>query len=159
MKDSSENWLAADITAEVRRTASVFGSRNRQEFRRLHDMVSRAAPQQVFFGLMNVFLEKEFEAQQLSGRLLMGLQPKLQQPLDQIIRPVLESWNVSVEELPFYLARKAGMTQLLATLSSLESEPLSDSGTQAVKTFRYWLRQHSAQLTVQSDAAAPRRLT
>jgi hypothetical protein len=56
-----------------------------------------------------------------------------------VIRHALTGWEVSVEELPWYLAIVCGEDAVWEALQTLDAEPLSNRERNVLHTFRYWL--------------------
>lgn len=82
-----------------------------------------------------------FGDQEYAGRLLVDLRPSPRQPLDEIIRAVLPTWNVSVEQLPLFLADTFGADEVTSTSSRLMADYPSDSREQrSLDTIRWWIR-------------------
>ena len=70
----------------------------------------------------------------------MELRPSPHQPLDEIIRAVLPTWNVSVEQLPFFLADTFSADEVARATSRLKGDYPADSREQkALDTIRWWI--------------------
>jgi hypothetical protein len=82
-----------------------------------------------------------FGDQEYAGRLLVDLRPSPRQSLDEIIRMVLPTWNVSVEQLPKFLADTFGTDELTRISSRLMSDYPTDSREhRSLDTMRWWVR-------------------
>ena len=142
-------FMEADrITQKIIEKGKRVGSRNPQEYRLLHRKLSHSSRKDTFFGLISVFqqpldADAVFPCQELAGRLLLGLKPKCYLEPEQIIESVLETYNASIEELPWYLAEKHGMETVLDAIEQVESKPISDRGKKVLNTFRYWLQSYN----------------
>lgn len=134
------SWLAPEITARITAVADDYSPSNPQQLKQLHTALCRAAPREVYFGIMGVFLTPRYGPQEVAGRLLIGIGSRPREPLETIIRNVLGTWDFSVEQLPWYLADKFGGSEVLSTLASLEGEGnRTEQELVAIGTFRFWL--------------------
>jgi hypothetical protein len=82
---------------------------------------------------------RRYQQQALAGGILLRLRPPCPLPACEAIRNVLGGWEVSVEELPWYLALACGEDAIWNAMTQLEAEPLGDRPRLALHTFRYWL--------------------
>ncbi len=132
----------ADIHRAVAERAHQRGSHNTQDFAHLKQWLSTAEPDEVFWGLLQPFLkpndDTSYDVQALSARLLLCLNPPCQVDLKILIQQIA-AYNLSVEELPWYLAKQFGATQLLATLERLSAEIENARPSRLVVTFKYWI--------------------
>jgi len=98
----------------------------------------------VFDALYGVFLDKSrgerhFSDQEIAGKMLFELQPKIDRELKPLVRDCLENWNLSVEELPFYFRDVFGKESLELVVNQIEtSEVLTEYESRAIKTIRWW---------------------
>ncbi|HEV7784837.1 MAG TPA: hypothetical protein VGQ28_05840, partial [Thermoanaerobaculia bacterium] len=97
-----------------------------------------------FWGLYQNFTAqpvetRRYQQQALAGGILLRLRPPCPLPACEAIRNVLGGWEVSVEELPWYLALACGEDAIWNAMTQLEAEPLGDRPRLALHTFRYWL--------------------
>lgn len=134
------SWSTSEITNRIVDAADNYSPSNPQQLKLLHTALCHAVPKEVYFGIMATFRVPRFGPQEVAGRLLIGIKPRPRQSLETIVRDLLPTWDLSVEELPWYLAEKFGANELRATLDALEVE---DSRTEqelvAIRTFRFWL--------------------
>lgn len=137
-------WTAAEITERIKAAAARYGSGNPQQIQQFLWALERADPDETCRGLLGVFQENDFECQQFAGLLLARLQPPCKDDLQRIVYSVLATWNLSVEELPFYLARAFGRPALLDALHDMERETRSETEQRAIATFRFWLGRSEA---------------
>jgi hypothetical protein len=134
-----------DVTRLIIDRASLFGAVNAQQLRQLQDRLSKEDGSAVSRGLLDVFIScdappKGSAAQELAGALLetaMVLEPE---SLDDYLRAVLPLYELSVEQLPEYLARAAGLEQFLAALDRIDSEGLSENDRRSIRTMKFWLK-------------------
>lgn len=67
--------------------------------------------------------------------------PGTDRPLRPMIRKSLALWNPSVEEWPYYLCRRFGISVVSEMIDQIAAtEALNETEQRAIETFRYWLR-------------------
>jgi hypothetical protein len=135
------------ISELVNERANRFGTTNHQELRFIRDHLRQVQPAELFFGLLQVFCSSEGEStesqrQELAGRLLLDLMPPCELPPEQVIRVVLQSYALSVEELPWYLLRQFGERVLTTAFDKCSVGPLSSRETRSLETMRFWVRNY-----------------
>lgn len=82
-----------------------------------------------------------FRSQTLAGKLLVLSQPVCALPLEAVLRPCLPTWNISVEQLPFYLGRAFGAGTVVQLARDLKVEFEEDSReAEALRAVIWWLR-------------------
>jgi len=133
-----------DVTRLIINSASRFGSRNPQQICQLRDRLSKVDGSFVALGLLDVFLDsdlppKESAAQELAGELLETAILLAPESLENYIRAVLPRYELSVQQLPKYLARTVGLRTLIETLDCIENEVLPENWLRACKTLKFWL--------------------
>ena len=136
-------WTAEQIVKKIRDVAATYG-RNPQQFRQLEAAMRSSAPVEVFEGLLRVFQEAgnptlRFEEQEYAGEMLWFLKPPCGRPLAEVLRSVLGNYDLSVEELPWYLAEQHGKETVKAALAALSTESLTVRELRSLKTLDYWL--------------------
>jgi hypothetical protein len=92
--------------------------------------------------LFSVFADecRSFRDQETAGRLLVSLNPKPTLPLEEILRSVAATWNVSVEQLPFYLRDMFGRDEVAEVADRLSGEYPQDSReARAMSTVCWWI--------------------
>ena len=137
--------LAAQITEKVLDVADRFGSRNPQQLKQLKFVFSKRDPEEVFEGLFSVLCmdcKNKFERHQLAGELLYSVRPRLHLELLDRIHLTLASWNVSVEEWPWYLVDLCGLDRVLSAASDLEAYPLSEDERRRLNTLVWWAKRY-----------------
>lgn len=106
----------------------------------------------LFDVLYGVFLDTnrpdaQFEDQQVAGMLLYDLKPVCHLPLKLAIRQSLDTWNRSVEELPWYFCTVFGKNAVLNALDEIEQDgALTEHEQTCLETYRYWLRADESRL-------------
>jgi hypothetical protein len=71
--------------------------------------------------------------------LLHRVSPKCPIPCRDAIREMLTDWDVSIEELPFYLADQFGTQQVLTTVDELELSITDKTQLTMLSVIRYWI--------------------
>lgn len=78
--------------------------------------------------------------QETAGKLLIETQPECFDSLEGILRSVISTWNVSVEQLPYYLEHVFGHDKVIEATAQLEPEYRENSTeTNALRVLRWWL--------------------
>jgi hypothetical protein len=96
---------------------------------------------EAFFG---VFLDpsrpdSRFEDQEAAGGMLWKLKPHCHIDLPQAIMAVLPTYDLSIEELPWYYAEIFGKEIVYSTAKTLLSQEHNKQGQETLKTFLFWL--------------------
>ncbi len=133
-----------DIFQRVLAIADRFGADNPQEFRLLSSQLARAEPDEVVAGLLLAASgghpeQASSERQELAGRLLANLNPQGELDLARSLREILPAHDLSVEEIPRYLAGRCGREAVLPELRLIESTCLDTRTVASAKTMRWWL--------------------
>lgn len=136
---------ATEIAALVVERASRFGEQNSQQFKQLCLRLEHMEQAEVARGLLQVFTEgsappEGSAAQELAGRLLGSLRPKVDFNLLLVVRAALPRYELSVEQFPEYLRFLFGEEHVLLAINKLEHEQLSDYERRALHTIRFWVR-------------------
>lgn len=95
-----------------------------------------------FHAILSVFTESNVYAdQQSAGKLLVDYKPQCDDSLTEILTSIAPTWNLSVEELPFYLSDVFG-AQVVATSAIMLSEEMAENSTErkALETVAWWLK-------------------
>lgn len=134
----------ATIASLVAGSAERYGGDSARELGDLAHLLGTAEPLELFWGLYPSFTtqnveSRRYQQQALAGSLLLRLRPPCPLPAVDAIRNVLGGWEVSVEELPWYLALACGEDAVWKAMTELEAEPLDDRKRLVLHTFRYWL--------------------
>ncbi|HSS77202.1 MAG TPA: hypothetical protein VLV54_10705 [Thermoanaerobaculia bacterium] len=134
----------ATIASLVAGSAERYGGDSACELDDLSKILEPAEPLEVFWGLYQSFTTQPVESrryprQSLAAGLLLRLRPPCPLPAYTAIRDVLGGWEVSVEELPWYIALVCGEDAVWNAMTQLETEPLTDRERLVLHIFRYWL--------------------
>ena len=131
------------VKDKVVHSADKYGSTNPQQLKQLRLVLDKCEKEELFEGLYSVFLEENenyFQRQQLAGNLLYSLKPRLRLKLYDVIKNCLNTYNLSIEELPWYLSELCGRNRVLEVIDKISSEELSDREIESLNTFKFWLR-------------------
>lgn len=134
-----------EIYEKVTISADRFGASNPQQFAFFAFVLAKCEQQQVAKALINIFTkENSYERQELGGQLLVKIRPLYAADVHSIIQSVLGHWNLSVEQLPHYLASTYGADICNQCLKKiLENEP-DESKRKELETMLWWIRnQHN----------------
>ena len=113
-----------------------------QSLRHLMLKLKKVDSEKVLDGLLGVFLgdgENSFRGQAAAGGLLWKLKPEYKRNLREDIRRSLQTWDVSVEELPWYFAEVAGVDKVRDEVRAILAEPLDETSRKVAETYLYWL--------------------
>lgn len=135
-----------DLGHEVRTRAARFGGSNPQQLEYLLNVVARMPADKCVPALLSIFAEGDgseayYEQQQLAGSLLMGSSHKCPISPRDVLSLVLGHWNLSIEELPYFLERSFGRNAVQEAVSHLKSEPQTAAALRQLDTISWWLRQ------------------
>jgi hypothetical protein len=98
-----------------------------------------------FDSLLGLFTETcgadTYTDQEVAGRLLVDVMPECHRSLDDVLKSVSSTWNVSVEQLPYYLAEKFGRETVIdAATTMAKNLPSESRESRALDTITWWLR-------------------
>lgn len=130
--------VAAAFLERLDRACQTWGEVNPQEFAQLVRDLERVASPLQFEVLAQAFADDHYLKQEYVGRLLARLNPPCSRPLNELLPQLLPGWNLSIEQLPRYLAGVFGRAALLDALDTVDRT--GAQGHTKTKTVRYWLR-------------------
>jgi hypothetical protein len=85
--------------------------------------------------------EWAFTNQEIAGRLLRDICPPCVRPLNDVLQSIASTWNVSVEQLPFYLRDVFGSEAVVEAADKLAGEyPKNSRESRALETVKWWLK-------------------
>jgi hypothetical protein len=119
---------------------------NKHSLHQLRMMVQQLPPAQRAEALLGVFSDlgrapDSYGPQNVAGDLLVSLQPRPRQSLDEILNATAAVWNVSVEQLPFYLRDVFGGAAVIEAAERLAGQHSPESReARALGTMVWWLR-------------------
>lgn len=133
------------ICRRVVETAERFGAGNPQETKLLMAELGKCEAREVLAGLLLVFSSSDpatdatYVKQELAGRLLAKLAPRGPIDLAQVLRAVLPGYNLSIEQVPQYLAMRCGKDAVVRELRHIETNEATSRVGVAARTMRWWL--------------------
>lgn len=133
----------SEIYERVTRLADRFGSRNPQQVSFLFSILAKCEQQQLAKTLIDIFTqENSCERQELSGALLIELKPRYVADLRTVIQSVLVHWDISVEQLRYYLAFIYGADSFKKCLADILEDDLDDNKRKKLQTMLWWMRNY-----------------
>lgn len=89
----------------------------------------------------------DFAVQQDCSRFLPEVVADCVIPIDCVLREIASTWNLSVEELPYFLADVYGAEIVIATCGTLALQYSDDSyDRRALNTIAWWLKPRADQV-------------
>jgi hypothetical protein len=133
------------IIEGIRSSADKYGSSNKQQRTQLVSRLKNASERELFFGLFSFFYDPElqdnqYERQQLAGTFLFSIKPDCPLNLDGAIYAIPAYWDLSVEELPWYLCEKFGQTEVQAFIEDLLPDVEEGDIKNSFKTMLFWTK-------------------
>lgn len=132
-----------EITKAVIEFAKIYGLGKNREYKSLHSAICSASKYDRYFGLMGVFKcemrDKRTLIQTFAGRMLLKITPKAMESCESAIFSLLTYWDVSAEEVIFYLSDQHGKDRLLSVVASMRKGNLPVRDLAVLKTIGYWL--------------------
>jgi len=120
-------------TPEEKSEAERFFKRVREEIRRLDDA-------QQFDILFAVAVKPQWEAPSYTAALLLReLSPACPLDCEDAVRALLSDWDVSIEEVPFYLAARFGPARVRQAVAELSRGVTDRSKKTNLETVLYWV--------------------
>jgi hypothetical protein len=135
------------LRMEVKQIQSEFfkainGSNGWQSLQHLMLKLKKEDPEKVLDALLGVFFgisDSHFRGQAAAGGLLWKLKPEYKRNLREDIKCSLQSWDISVEELPWYFAEVIGIEKVREEVKSILTETLDETSRKRAETYLYWL--------------------
>lgn len=139
-KPKTPEDLENEIYSSVNKLSQIGNLRVRQ----LIKVISDTNDEIIIEGILKVFEGKNnrltiYEDQKNAGLILKTLNPKTKMSAESILHRVLENWNKSVEELPFWLRQNYGNETLKRTIIAIENQKLSTIEEDKLQTLKWWL--------------------
>jgi len=136
-------WDRHTIIEKVSNSADKYGSSNSQQFKQLLFSCGKASDREMFFGLFSFFYdpalqENSYNRQQLAGTILFQLFPACPLKLDGVIYAIPKYWDLSVEEVPWYLCKTFGKVAVQSFLEELIPDVEHNELKQSFKTMLFW---------------------
>ncbi len=142
-----------DIVREVSARARKYGGLNPQQQKYLLICLDKIHSNEVVPALFSIFArttdpesEHSFQEQQLAGYLLLFGRHSCPVPLKDALIMLLDGWNVSIEEVPWYLAREFGQAAVLNCIAGLLESQISEQRQRILQTLDFWVRSYKPKL-------------
>ena len=133
----------SEIATAVVEFASEYGLGKTPEFKHLYNSITSSARRERYFGLMRVFSfdirEQRTLIQTFAGRLLLKIKPKPFESCEEALFRLLPHWDVSAEEVIYYLREQFGKPTVLSAVANLKLGKLSERELAQLETVVYWL--------------------
>jgi hypothetical protein len=136
-----------NVAEEVTARAREHGGCDPQQRRYLLSRLAEMAEKEVVPGLLSVFHQcsdpespQAIQEQELAGYLLLQGEHSCPLPLQDALLMLLDGWNVSVEEVPWYLVREFGQDAVRSCISSLLESHVTERHQRALRTLYFWVR-------------------
>jgi hypothetical protein len=75
----------------------------------------------------------------MSAYALHALNPPCRLSVDDAVASLLPAWDISIEEVPLYLARQFGRAAILANVERLRTRDLDEIALTRLRTIEYWV--------------------
>jgi hypothetical protein len=141
-------WTSETVVSKLYEAVDTAGHLDEQRLEQWLEVLRRQPGDEAFDALMEVFCNADRPAsryldQEYAGRLLLALKPPSPSNVQAVIKRILPTWNLSIEELPWYFEEVIGRDALLAALDALDTQVCSEQERKAIETFRFWIRARS----------------
>ena len=139
------SWTIDAIIDRIRARTKTPGFVDWQQVHFLCDVASHLDPDTVVARLLDYSRNDthddrhDFLAQEYVGKILWELRPKCTIPPADLLRPILKTYEHSVEEIACYLAANYGPDTVERTLDKLSDESLTAAEQRSIHVLRYWL--------------------
>lgn len=142
------NEIMALTTKQQRFVDAIIESPNSHRTAILDKLFVEIPDEERFGALLHLFTSaNDFAAQQACSRFLPEVVADCVLPIDYVLRQIASTWNLSVEELPHFLADVYGAEMVIATCGTLALQYRDDSyERRALNTIAWWLRNRFVQL-------------
>jgi len=132
------------VVSKIYDAARATGRVDRQRLTQWIEILRQRPEDEVFDALIGVFCnvdreDKYFVAQEYAGRILLALKPPCSRDIQDVIKRTLATWDLSVEQLPWYFAEIVGLEAVLRVLDVLDTQVSSQQERDAIRTFPFWL--------------------
>ena len=140
---SSDELHIQDITNCIISYVQKHGLGKNKAYKHLHAQVCSVSKRVRYFGLMEVFsrnlVDDRLRAQTLAGRMLLKIAPKAMERCEEAVFRLLINWDVSAQEVIFYLQSQFGSEKLLAVIVNMESTAEDENDIARLNTMKYWM--------------------
>ena len=109
-------------------------------FDNVREQLRRLGDKQQFEALFPVSVKKQWDAPAYDAAILLReLSPDCPITCEEAVRALLPSWDVSLEQVPFYLATRFGSEGVRETARKLEQGVATESEKSTLGTIIYWM--------------------
>jgi hypothetical protein len=145
-------WNRQAIIEKIADAADRFGANNPQQLKQLSFACEKSQDRELFFGLFSFFYDPSLQdnsiaRQQLAGAILFSLSPSCPLELDGFIYALPKYWDLSIEEIPWYLCKVFGKQKVTAFLEDLIPDVEDEKLIQSFKTLLYWANGYKVGIT------------
>jgi hypothetical protein len=131
------------VVSKIYEVANATGRVDCQCLTQWIDILRKRPGDEVFDALIGVFCKADrkdgYGAQEYAGRILIAVKPPCSRDIQDVIKRTLATWDLSVEQLPWYFSDVAGLEAVLRALDGLDTQVSSKQEQDAIRTFRFWL--------------------
>jgi hypothetical protein len=137
---------AEDVEQEILVSSYKYKELGDLRIRQLMRILPKVNPEIVIEGVIRV-LEKgggtdtNSQNQEFAGMVSEGINPKSQKDPAKVLQRVLQNWDKSVEQFPFWLRDNYGIDKLKEAFAELE---LNEIEKDKLNTIKWWLLQKEA---------------
>ena len=79
---------------------------------------------------------------------LEALNPPCSLTVNEAVRCLVPEWDISLEEVVFYLAKQFGAAAVIAATDELQSSSLVHEATVSLGTVRYWAGVYQSKMSI-----------
>lgn len=138
-----EDMESNEITSAIVNFANKYGLGHSAEFKLLYNSITSSPKRERYLGIMGVFgrdiRDNKVMVQTFAGRLLLKISPKPIESCEEAIFRLLPYWDVSAEEVIFYLREKFGKPEVIKSAKSLQNGQVSERNKALLDSVIYWL--------------------
>lgn len=143
MLSLTEVMNSAEITKATIEFAIKYGLGKSPEFKYLYNAITSSPKRERYKGLMGVFAvemrEERLKVQTFTGRILLKINPKPSERCEEAVFRLLPNWDISAEEVVFYLRQQFGKENMLTAINNLKTGQLSELDLAQLETMVHWL--------------------
>lgn len=132
---------------EVVTRSRKFGSSDPQQRTLLLDISKKLSAEEVVPALLSIFADSknpdaDEHAKDLAGFLLWHGPHSCPLPPREVILMLLDGWDLSIEEVPWYLTREFGRDAVLGCIAELSQQVSSPWHHRVLDTLAFWVRNY-----------------
>jgi hypothetical protein len=138
-------WDKERVIQKIYWTVDYYGRFNPQQYSQVESALQKLDHAEVFEILYTVLTNANrpttrFVDQEFAGKLLLTLQPICPLEPIQAIQNLLEYYDLSIEEVPWYFSGQYGKPVVLEILEKLKHEVICEQQQQSIETWKWWLQ-------------------